>query len=137
MNLDEAEIKGLLSKIAPSKDLIEKELKETEYDIKSAEESLNKEDYKWCIVKSYYAIFHCIRALMFKHGYKDRKHAGVVIFLEELEKQGIIDSSIVNDYRAALSARESADYRYTYSRDIAKNILQISKEVISKIRKLV
>lgn len=136
MNLNDAIAKDLLSKIAPSKDLIDKELNESRYDLKRAEESFNKGDYKWGIVKSYYAMFHCVRALMFKHGYKDRKHAGVVIFLEEFEKQGIIDSSIINDYKAALSAREGADYRYTYNEITAKNIMQIAKEFISKMKNI-
>jgi len=137
MNLNEAVIKELLSRVTPSKDLIDKELNESLYDLKRADESLIKKDYKWSIVKSYYAMFHCVRALMFKNGYKDRKHAGVVIFLEEFEKQGIIDSSIINDYKAALSAREGADYRYTYNESIASNIIQIAKEFINKIRRLV
>lgn len=136
MNIKEAVIEGLLSRIKISKDLINKEMKESHYDLKRAKEEFKKRDYKWTIIKSYYAMFHSAKALLFKYGYKERKHIGIIIFLENLENEGKIESIYVNDYKSASSARESADYRYSYNEEIAKNILNLAEEFIKKIKKL-
>lgn len=136
MNTEEAVTEGLLTKIKTSKDLVDKEINESYYDLRRAKEEFKEEDYKWTIIKSYYSMFHSAKALLFKHGYKERKHMGIIIFLENLEKEGKIESIYVNDYKSASSSRESADYRYTYNKETAKNILNIAEGFIKKIKTL-
>ena len=49
-----------------TREMIEKELKGAEYDLSSAEESLNDKDYKWASVQAYYSMFHAAKALVLK-----------------------------------------------------------------------
>ncbi len=105
-------------------ELSSKEIAESEYDFSKAEKAFQDEDYKWAIVKCYYSMFHAAKAILYQLGYIEKKHIAIVVVLEELDKQGRIDSRFVNDFKAAMTAREDADYNYSYSREIAE--LEIS-----------
>ena len=70
MNVEECIEKRFLLKIKPDKKLVDKELKECNYDFNKAKKAFKEEDYKWTIVKSYYAMFHSVNALLRKIGIK-------------------------------------------------------------------
>ncbi|MEF8848830.1 MAG: HEPN domain-containing protein [Candidatus Thermoplasmatota archaeon] len=55
-----------LTKIKPSKEMIQKEIKNSEYDLKSARNSMDEGDFKWTAVQSYYSMFHAAKALVLK-----------------------------------------------------------------------
>jgi len=138
MNIDTCLKEGYLIRIKSNqKDLIEKEIKEAEYDLEKAKESFEEEDFKWCIVKAYYAMFHISKALLFKLGYKEKRHFAIEIVLEELNKNGKLEIEYINNFKAALSAREDADYHYIYSKDNAEYILENAEEFIERISKLI
>jgi uncharacterized protein (UPF0332 family) len=138
MNIDKCLKEGYLIKIKSNqKDLIKKEMKEAQYDLEKAKESFEEEDFKWCIVKAYYSMFHISKALLFKLGYKEKKHFAVGIVLEELNKDGKLEIEYVNNFKAALSSREDADYHYIYSKDNAKYILESTEEFIDRILRLI
>ena len=61
MDIDGLVKAGYTQKVPPSRELADKELHEAEYDLGHAESELREEDYKWAIVKSYYAVFHSAR----------------------------------------------------------------------------
>ena len=92
--IDELIKKSFLKRIEPSKKLIEKELREAEYDLEKARSSLLDNDYKWSTIKSYYSMFHAPRAMLIFHGLKERKHFAVSIALEELAKKGKLKLSL-------------------------------------------
>lgn len=97
MNIQECIERGFLRKIEPDPKIIEKELKEAEYDIERAKHALGEKDFKWCIIKSYYAMFHAARAVLFSLGLKERRHFAVQVVLEDLIKKGKLES-IYQDY---------------------------------------
>lgn len=127
---------GFLKKIKPDEKLIKKEFKESDYDLEKAENALNEEDFKWCIIKSYYSMFHAARAILFKSGYREKRHFAISVILEGLNKNGKLESKYLNDFRAAISSREDADYHYTYSKDTAEHNLTIAKEFLEKMKGL-
>lgn len=136
MNIKEALAERFLLRIKPDKKLIDKELKEADYDLSKAEKALREDDYKWAIVKSYYAMFHTARAVLFNLGFREKKHFAVGVVLEELNKKGRLESRFINDFSAALQSREDADYHYIYSKEIAGNNLNIADEFTHKMRGL-
>ena len=136
MDINECLDKGYLVKERISQDLVDKEVKESEYDLNKAKNALKEKDYKWTIIKGYYSMFHSAKAVCFKIGYREKRHAAVLIVLEELNKKGKLEIKYVNDFKAALSARESADYRYAYTKESALEILEICEEFNNKIIKL-
>ena len=137
MNVKQALEKGALKRVKPARDIIEKELREAEYDLKKAKESLNEDEPKWSTIQSYYSMFHSARALLFSLGYKERSHAALVAVLEEQVNEGKLEQTQFDDFKAAMSARESADYHYSYSLDTAKLLIESAEEFYNKIKKII
>ena len=136
MDLQECLDSGALRKIGVDKKLVEKEFKEADYDIKKAEEALESKDFKWAIVKSYYSMFHSAKALLFSFGYMEKKHFAVQVFLEDMSRKGKLESLYLEYLSAAMDAREGADYRYTYSENIANSVFEYAEKFIERMRKL-
>ena len=136
MDIDECIRERFLTRIRPARDLVEKELKETEYDINKARLTFEEEDYKWRIVKSYYAMFHAARALLFALGLIEKKHFAIIAVLEDLNKKGLLESKYANYFTSAMYSREDADYHYKYSKDTAEHELEIAEEFIDRVKKL-
>src|SRR3989339_583970 len=101
MDINEAIEQRFLLRIEPDKKLVDKELKESDYDFDKAEKAFKEEDYKWSIVKGYYAMFHAARAVLFNLGFREKRHFVVGIVLEDLNKKGKLESRFVNDFNAA------------------------------------
>ena len=137
MNLNECVNKGYLVKLEPDSELAAKELTESDYDMAHSASTLEEEDFKWSIVKSYYAMFHAARALLFKLGYREKKHFAVVVVLDDLNKKGKLEPNFIDDFKAAISAREDADYHYIHSKEAAQYNLKIAKEFTARIKKLI
>jgi|SRR3989338_3519937 len=136
MNINDCLEKGYLAKSKPDKELCKKELNEAIYDLEKAEKALEEEDYKWCIVKCYYSMFHAAKAVLFKLGYIEKRHISVLIILEELGKQGKIESKFITNFKASMTAREDADYHYSYSKETAEYELAIAKEFFEELKRL-
>ncbi|MBW2981269.1 HEPN domain-containing protein [Candidatus Woesearchaeota archaeon] len=137
MDIKECLEKNFLAKTKPDKDLIEKEFSEAEYDLEKAKKAFEDEDYKWAIIKSYYCIFHAARAVLFKLGLKEKRHFAVGVVLEDLNKNGKLESKYVNEFNAAISSREDADYHYVYSKETAEYDLKIAQDFLERMKDLI
>ena len=136
MNIQGCLDKKYLVKSQPDKELSEKELNEARYDLDKAIKAFEDEDYKWCIVKCYYVMFHAAKSILFRLGYIEKKHIAILIVLEDLNRKGKIENRFIIDYKAAMSAREDADYHYSYSMETAEHDLKICKEFLDMAEKL-
>jgi len=120
--------------IAIDSKLIEKELNEALYDLKSAENSINNKNYKWAIVQSYYSMFHAFRGLIYSRGYKEMSHSGLKRAIKTLfVDYGIISEDIFLEFDSAMKAREMADYSYIYDKYTALNMIESSKKLIYEV----
>ncbi len=137
MNIEEALAQNYLEKISVDQNLIKKELKEAEADLDKAKDDFGEKNYKWCIIESYYSMFHAAKAVLFSIGFREKRHFVIRIVLENLVKDGKLESRFVNDFTAAMNAREDADYRYLYSQETAQYLLQIAGEFLEKMRGMV
>ena len=136
MNLEECLREGFLRKVEIDKKLVEKEMKEAEYDFKMAEKEFESKDFKWAIVKSYYSMFHASRAVLFSLGFREKRHFAVQVVLEDLNKKEKLESIYLEYFGAAMEAREGADYRYVYSENIAKDVLEYAEKFIEKMKEI-
>ncbi|MFA5076972.1 MAG: HEPN domain-containing protein [Candidatus Micrarchaeia archaeon] len=127
---------GYAARIKPDPELCRKELSEAEYDLALAGKSFSEADFKWSIIKSYYSMFHAAKGVLFLLGLKEKSHAGVAEALEILSKAGKLESRFANDFRAAMSAREGADYSYSHSRERAQNTLAIAGDFVARMKTL-
>lgn len=137
MNIEDALKKGLIQEVKSDGELVNKELKEAEYDLEKASKTLEEGDYKWSIIQSYYTMFHSARALLFSLRYREKTHTGILIVLEEQRNQGKIQSSYLDDYRAAKNARENADYHYSYSSKKAEYLLEAAREFKEEMERMI
>ncbi|MBN1385542.1 HEPN domain-containing protein [Candidatus Woesearchaeota archaeon] len=137
MNIKECLEQGFLVRIGIDPNLIKKELVEAGYDMKKAGKAFTELDFKWSIIQSYYSMFHSGRALLFRLGYKERRHFAIGVVLEDLNKKGKLESRFVNDFNAAVDSREGADYHYIYSEEIAQHILDVAREFNKRLDRLI
>lgn len=127
---------GFLARIRPDSELVKKELAESNYDLEMCKKAYKDGDYKWCIVKSYYCMFHASRAVLFSLGLREKRHFAIGVVLEELYKKGKLESSCVNDFQAAMSSREGADYHYAYSEHIALHSMNMAEGFLARMKSL-
>src|SRR3989344_3841180 len=111
-------------------------LEQASLDLDRAENSLEEKDYKWSIVQSYYSMFNAVRAVLFKLGFRDKKHYVIISVLEELSKLGLLEMRYVDDFKASMRSREDANYRSTYSLETADFILEVAKEFSNRMKLL-
>ncbi|MEN4017544.1 MAG: HEPN domain-containing protein [Methanobacterium sp.] len=117
--------------------LVEKELEESRYDLESAEKSVNEGNYKWTIVQSYYSMFHAFRGLLFSRGYREKSHICLKFAIEAIfVDNGLISEDILEDFDFAMRARERADYSYIYNENLAHDMLESTKKLISEVENL-
>ena len=102
-------------------------LENAKEDLERAKTAKNAEDFKLVMNRSYYAIFHAIRAVNALDGFDSSKHSGVIAhFNQNYVKSGIFPREMSKIIRASSENREKADYLdfYIASRDEA--VKQIS-----------
>jgi len=137
MKIDDLLQKGFVVKVGPDRKLVEKEVKEASYDLEKANAALEQKDFKWSIIKSYYSMFHAAKSVLFSIGLKERRHFAIALVLEELSSRGKIKSKFVNDFKASMAAREEADYRYSYSEDTARYLVDVAEEFLEEMKKII
>ena len=137
MDIETCIKEGHLRIVKPDKRIQRKELDSADYDLKRAGASSDDRDYKWSIIQSYYAVFHSARAILDNFGYKEKRHFAVGVVLEDLAKNKKINVRLVSDFHAAMSAREDADYRDTYSKETSDYMIEISEEFVKEIKRII
>lgn len=79
--------------------------------LKAAEENLKIMQYKTSLNRSYYAVFHAIRAVNILDEYDSAKHSGVIAhFNQEYIKTGKIDKEMSKIIKKTYFLREKSDY---------------------------
>ena len=136
MEIEECLREGFLKKSRPDEREIQKELEESGKDFRDSQESLRSGKYKWCIIQAYYSMFHSARAVVFSAGYKERRHFAIAVVLEQLVRDGKLESSFAGDFKSAMFTREEADYDASYSREKAEQMLDMAQEFNERMRDL-
>lgn len=77
----------------------------------AAEENLRIGQYKTSLNRSYYAIFHAMRAANIIKGFDSSKHSGVIAFFnKEYIKNGIMEKNMSVIIKNSSFLREKSDY---------------------------
>jgi len=83
LKLNDCYKEGLLRKTKPSKQYAIKSLETSLKYIQNAKDNLKMKNNNLVIFCSYTAMFHSARALLFKHGIKERSHICIVSYIRE------------------------------------------------------
>ena len=138
MNIKEAVENGILKKEFKDLEKSKVSLEIAENNLREAESLYNFDKYRPSIIFSYTAMFHAGRSLLFKEGYREKWHIGIIVFLEETYS-GKIGKRLIQELDRL--RRERHDILYSLKKeDIngedAKHALSIAKEFIEKIKEL-
>jgi len=105
-------------------------------DLSAAEVTLKEALYKVSINRSYYAIFHAMRAITALVGYDSSKHSGIIAYFNlNFVKTGEFDKDSSKIVKTASFLREKSDYEdfYIASKQDAEKQLEDAKIFLSKV----
>lgn len=72
---------------------------------------LESESYKSAANRSYYAVFHAMRAVLAYDGYDSKKHSGIIAEFRRLYiKTGLFESGLSDIIRSVFDLRTDSDY---------------------------
>ena len=107
-------------------------------ELQTAELLMKSGSYRQSINRSYYAIFHAIRAVNALDGFDSSKHSGVIAhFNQQYVKTGVFEKEVSKIIRNASELREQADYEdfYSATQDEATSVLADAEDFIRKVGK--
>ena len=104
--------------------------------MQTAELLLRNADFRSSINRSYYSIFHAIRAVNALDGFDSSKHSGVIShFNQEYVKTGLFEKEVSKIIRNASELREQADHEdfYEASQEEAVDVFEQATRFISVV----
>ena len=107
-------------------------------ELQTAELLMKSGSYRQSINRSYYAIFHAIRAVNALDGFDSSKHSGVIAhFNQQYVKTGMFEKEVSKIIRNASELREQADYEdfYSVTQDEATSVLADADAFIGRVGK--
>ncbi len=118
------------------KDLSDYRLKAAREDLDRAKRALIDDDYKLVMNRSYYAIFHSLRAVNALDEFDSSKHSGVIAhFNQHHVKNGDFPREVSHMISNAMDCRQRSDYEdfYVVSKEDAKEQLANAEYIIEII----
>lgn len=97
-------------------------------DLDTARENLENGKYRASVNRSYYAVFHALRAVTALDHFDSGKHSGIIAFFNQhYVKTGIFDKDISKMVDSCYRMREKADYDDFYLVAKEDAVLQLDK----------
>jgi uncharacterized protein (UPF0332 family) len=129
--------KGKIVTFTKGPSLVSKELESANDDLAASKDSLVRGNYKWATIQAYYSMFHRARALIYAKKYREKSHYCLVVALEHLYvERGILEKGFVESLVIGKEMREPADYRSSFSKDGADNLIRAAEDFRDSARKL-
>lgn len=140
-----------LKKIEPDRDLIDKHLKKAIHNLNAVVDFKNMGYSDWSASASFYALYHCLLALLIKFGYQSRNQSCTFAFIEDLinkekislkleELKEIFDKDISEDLAHSekiLDIRETMQYSFKTSLNDEEfsRLVERTKALFDKLRR--
>ncbi len=108
-----------------------------EEDLESAKVLEQNGKYKAAINRSYYAIFHMLRAVTALNQFDSSKHSGIIAYFNHnYVKTGVFDKELSKLIDASYRLREKADYQdfFLVSKEQASEQIERAENVFSTIQ---
>ena len=105
-------------------------------DLETAEENLAGGKYRASVNRSYYAVFHALRAITALDHFDSGKHSGIIAFFNQrYVKAGVFDREISRLIDSCYRLREKADYDdfFLVAREDADRQLEKAKKIIAAV----
>ena len=121
-------------------DLSAYRLEKAKDDLDTAELVFKNNKFSQSINRSYYSMFHAVRALLALDKYDSKKHTGVISFFNQnYIKPGKIESDFSNMLTAAFKIRNKSDYNdfFIAAREDAQIQLENAKKFMKRIKEYI
>ena len=121
-------------------DLAKYRLVRAKEDLETAADNLDNGKYRASVNRSYYAVFHSIRAITALDHFDSSKHSGVIAFFNQhYVKPGVFDKELSKMIDSCYRLREKADYDdfYLVARVEAVQQLEKAKKIYQTIESYV
>ena len=108
-------------------------LEKAREDLETAVDNLENGRYRASINRSYYAVFHALRAITALDHFDSGKHSGIIsYFNQHYVKTGIFDKEISKMIDSCYRLREKADYDdfFLVGREDAERQLEKAKQIV-------
>jgi uncharacterized protein (UPF0332 family) len=112
-------------------------LEKASEDLKLAQKSLEIGIYKGAVNRSYYSIFHSLRAVLALNKFDSKKHSGVIAFFQKnYISTGIFDKRHSKIIQNAFEIRNKSDYEdfYIISKGEAQEQVENALEFFETIK---
>ena len=99
---------------------------------------INSESFKASANRSYYAVFHAMRAVLVFDEFDSKKHSGIISeFRKRYIKTGILSTEISKIIDIQFSVRSHSDYDdfYIISKNESINQLHEAEKMVSEVEK--
>jgi len=119
------------------KDLAYLRIEQARECLHSAEAIININHYKDAANRSYYCIFHSMRALLALDGFDSKKHSGIISeFRKSYIKTGKFSAKFSDTIRDAFEIRIDSDYHdfYVISKEEVQQQIDNAKEFLEAIQ---
>jgi uncharacterized protein (UPF0332 family) len=137
--------KNLLRKIPPSKKKADEHIQKAKHNLRAADYNISGGFSDWAVSQAYYAMYHGLLALLYKHGLESINHECTISAVENLIETDKVqlDKGIIAFIRTAeqmrtkdaKSLREQFQYgtKTEVNKIILNELLNKSKEVVEQI----
>ncbi len=129
----------LLRRIPKSRKKAEESIKTAESWLTEAENNLNSEAFRSCILSSYLAMFHSARAVLFLEGFREKSHFAVTRFLEStFVERDLLEKEWIEllDYYREIRHADQYSTSFIASREEAENALESAQKFVERIKRL-
>lgn len=105
-------------------------------DLNAARVLYSAKEFRAAVNRSYYAIFHSLRAVLALDGFDSSKHSGIIAYFNQhYVKTEAFDKKLSKLISSAFRLREKADYQdfYIVTAQEAEGQIEVAEQVIAKI----
>ena len=115
------------------RDLSKYRMEKAREDLVTARRNFEDGSYRASVNRSYYAIFHALRAVTALDQFDSSKHSGIIAYINQhYVKTGIFDRTFSKRIDSAFRLREKADYEdfYVVAIEDARRQIEKAEEII-------
>ena len=117
-------------------DLSKYRLDRAQEDLETAADNLANGKYRASVNRSYYAVFHALRAVTALDGFDSGKHSGIIAFFNQhYVKTGVFDKELSKMIDSSYRMREKADYDdfFLVAKDDAEQQLEKASHIVQAV----
>jgi uncharacterized protein (UPF0332 family) len=118
-----------------TREMIRKETKAAEKDLQDAQDSLEQKKFKWATIQAYYSIFHSARALLYRHGFREKSHYALLVAVRELYSNEL-EQELIRSFEQGMELRERADYGLEFSESGATETIEGAEKFLRRAKEL-